>query len=671
MDRRHFIHASAIGLLATGLQLRWSRGQSPSSSGYPFLFFDPADVSRLRQNARSAVFAERVQELLAIDLTEEWAYVNGLEDKSVPLNRRLGRLQALFGRQALAQLIDPCPERAELLRQALLRVSEQPVWATFVDGRGRPVGIQRGPLVGTRMLFAREVLDDQLSEEDNTLILDAIANNACIPSERTLWGMHHPREATGWDFSPQADNVAGITLERWPIILDKTNLKAFPITVLGLFSLARPHDPRSEAWLKLAEVSAKEFLSLFKADGSYPEGIGYLDYALRYFLLFLEAHLNLKGNIDWVDQANFYGVAAYITTMQLGVAADGIDPDVVNFSDARNSVVAAVPLWIAKRTGSRLAGYAARQFSRSNLSFNDMLWYRHDLPAAPPPDALKNNRLDMDWIVCRTGWDPDDVILAFRSGGPENHEHADRNHFILKAYGERMLTDPFGASYHANDPGWLLRLTPAHNAVLIDGKGHQFHDGSEGTNASVAHASVERYVDRGEVVWWSSDATPAYQLVSPHITRVMRTVLFVKPNWVLVFDQIDASRPVAVEFRFFPDNRDESADIAVSLNRFTLSRPAARLRARVAALNSLKIEKQILDLPERDGVFPFVAVHSGTAAHHEVVTVLEAEPASLRETEKTIAIDSSDDRNGDWHLSTPAFSCRIESRGRIPELFLL
>jgi hypothetical protein len=640
------------------------------SGEHPSLFFNPKELSQLRQNARSAVFADRVHELLAIDLTEERAYVEELEDKSVPLNRRLGRLQALFGRQALAQLIAPRPERAELLRQALLRVSEQPVWATFVDGRGRPVGIQRGPLVGTQMLFAREVLDDQLSGEDTALIFNAIANNACIPSERTLWGMHHPREATGWDFSPQADNVAGITLQRWPVILDKTNLKAFPITVLGLYSLARPDDPRSEAWLKLAEVSAKEFLSLFKADGSYPEGIGYLDYALRYFFLFLEAHLNLKGNIDWVDQANFYGVAAYIATMQLGVAADGVDPDVVNFSDARNSVVASVPLWIARRTGSRLAAYAAQHFSRSHLSFNDLLWYRHDLPSAPPPDALKNNRLDMDWIVCRTGWDPDDVMLAFRSGGPENHEHADRNHFIFKAYGERLLTDPFGASYHSNDPGWLLRLTPAHNAVLIDGKGHQFHDGSEGTNASVAYASVERYVDRGEVVWWSSDATPAYQLVLPHLTRVMRTVLFVKPNRVVVFDQIDASRPVAVEARFFPDNRDEKAEIAVSSTAFALNRPAARLVGQVAALNDLVIEEQILDLPKDDGVFPFVAVHSGTAIHHEVITVLAAESASSKEAENKITIHSPDDRKGIWTLSTPTFSCRIESRGRIPELFV-
>ena len=86
----------------------------------------------------------------------------------------------------------------------------------------------------------------------------------------------------------------------------------------------------------------------------------------------------------------------------------------------------------------------------------------------------------------------DDTVVALRSGGPGNHEHADRNSVIFKAHGERLLNDPVHASYSTKDPKWLLRQTEAHTAVLIDGKGHVYHDGRDGTNSSAAAATIQR-----------------------------------------------------------------------------------------------------------------------------------------------------------------------------------
>jgi hypothetical protein len=69
------------------------------------------------------------------------------------------------------------------------------------------------------------------------------------------------------------------------------------------------------------------------------------------------------------------------------------------------------------------------------------------LPSTPPTPELLDTRQANDIVISRTGWTAQDNVLALRSGGPGNHEHADRNSVIFKAYGERLLHDPFRAAY--------------------------------------------------------------------------------------------------------------------------------------------------------------------------------------------------------------------------------
>ena len=147
-------------------------------------------------------------------------------------------------------------------------------------------------------------------------------------------------------------------------------------------------------------------------------------------------------------------------------------------------------------------------------------------------------------MISRTGWTAQDSVLALRSGGPGNHEHADRNSVIFKAYGERLLHDPFRAAYMVQNPRWRLRLTEAHTAVLINGQGHQYHDGSEGTNASWAFARVIDYRTGPGWMVVTSDATDAYQLVNAQVTRVHRTLVYLKPD-VVIFSSAEPNKAVS------------------------------------------------------------------------------------------------------------------------------
>lgn len=73
-------------------------------------------------------------------------------------------------------------------------------------------------------------------------------------------------------------------------------------------------------------------------------------------------------------------------------------------------------------------------------------------------------------FVMRSGWEPDDLYLLF-DGGPfgYGHQHEDKLHFVLYAYGRVLVTDP--GNYHYDSSQWRRYHVGAwaHNTILVDG----------------------------------------------------------------------------------------------------------------------------------------------------------------------------------------------------------
>ena len=516
------------------------------------------------------------------------------------------------------------------------------------------------------------MLGGSLGDEREARLLADIAEKGCAPCALTLAGMEDPASVRGWRMDDQHAAYMDIDMTQWPVILGGNNLRAAPMSALGIGALALDgHDPRAEAWLDQAVRNARVVLDFFEPDGTYFEGVSYADYTLRSLFAFLDAHQRTTG-FRWADEVNLDGMVRFVLAMQAGRQEDGT-PDVVNFSDAHGSTSYCVPAWVARQLGDTPAAHVA-QFAVERVSrpgaFHDVLWVDPDRPLAFPPASYHNVRLDNDWVICRTGWAADDAVLAFRSGGPCNHEHADRNSFLFKVYGERLLTDLHGAAYDWRQPKWLLRLTEAHNAVLIDGKGHQYHNGEEGTNASQAEAHVTRFEDDGDRVWFTSDATQAYALVNDDIARVRRTVLFAKPDVIVLLDQIEKdTAPSSVALRFFPDNRDGNATMETDDHTFTIRRPNATLRGWTFARSSLALAADRLDLDEALGVYPYLEVAASPAASHEIVTVLVAQPAGDAAA-PTVAVQAEAEG---WSIVAGEVRARIGSvdggaLGSVPEV---
>ena len=636
--------APALALTGTG------------SGGRSRLFFDLSEIPRIRANAASSILAP---------IVDGWA-VGGVTAtrKALADAERTGILYAEFRaalkklrEQGIVHLVDPDPQREAVLLEGIDQILAMPKWDYMLDG-DTVIGLLVASVTTDTVVFLREVLGDALGIEREARLLADIAEKGCAPCSHILDGMEDPSTVTGWRFDDHHAALFDITLENWPAILATTNLRAVPAASLGIGALAvRDHDPRAGDWLDQAVFNTRAILDLFNPDGSYHEGFGYATGTLLHIFSFLNAHQRGDGSIRWADEIDLEGMVQYYLAMQAGRKDDGT-PDIVNFSDAWNSGSYCVPAWIARQLegtpAANVAQFAVERGSYSK-SYLDVLWVDPDRSVSQPPEAALNVRLDSDWIACRTGWAADDAVLAFRSGGPGNHEHADRNHLFYKVYGERLLTDPLKSAYDWRQPKWVLRLTEAHNTILIDGQGHQYHDGSEGTNPSHAEAQITQYVDNGDRIWWTSDATPAYALVNDAITRVRRTVLFQKPDIVVVFDEIDARSPVSASARFHVENRDGAARLTSDNAQFRLVRPHASLTGHAVSRTELAIDLRQLDLPPDEGVYPFAEVTSPSARSHQLVTVLCATPTGADDLAASVMPDATG-----WTVAAGALRARIE-----------
>jgi hypothetical protein len=135
----------------------------------------------------------------------------------------------------------------------------------------------------------------------------------------------------------------------------------------------------------------------------------------------------------------------------------------------------------------------------------------------------------------------DDVHFLFKSSpfGSQSHGHNPQNSFQLNAYGEALLTtcvyrDLHGSKFHYQ---WA-HSTRAHNAVLVDGVGQIPHSA----------ASTGRIVESQLTPAWDyvvGDATEAY---GGRLTRALRTVAFVKPNLIVISDDLAATNAATFQF---------------------------------------------------------------------------------------------------------------------------
>jgi hypothetical protein len=448
----------------------------------------------------------------------------------------------------------------------------------------------------------------------------------------STYGMRYPDRVKGWGFDPSSTYFEHrpydrtLDLSRWPIILNTINLKAIPASALVLSALTyQKHLGETEdtrRWIEQGIYSVSTFKDIYATDGSYNEGVSYANYTTLHLIQAIDA-LRRTGVANLSDLLNWPGYTRYLLEMTTPTNEDL--HAIVNFSDAGSGSQASVPFWIARETRDGLSQWFGQTLARERDHWS-VLYYDPSVLPAPPVERPHIWHSDLDWIVGRTGFSPDDLVVAMRSGPPYNHEHADRNSIIVKAFGEKLVADPWRPPYSYKDPSWKMRLTIGHSALLIDGTGHHYVDGTEGTNSSQASATIVRSGERKGHLFWTSDATPAYKLVIPDVKSVTRTVvmLYELPAIVLIDKVIKTGQPSSIQARFFGYNNDGNGRVMAEESGFTIVRPTALLAGYGIANGDVTYASSQLPIPpERARKHPFAEV-STTSPEMEscMVTVL-------------------------------------------------
>jgi hypothetical protein len=641
LSRKQFLMRSglAAGVMLLRPAMLQGRNEPPARSGRCNLLFATEDIPEIRRRLSLPLFSEAWAKQLDADVSDDVRFLETGVDFNDQL-RHLPKVCNILQRDAFIYVITGRADRGGNAKLALQRLLQFRKWDYFLEAGKDVIGLQRAPLATQSVVLAYEWIEELLPEEMRQEVMRQLPDKGIEPCYRSCWGMLHKEAVVGWSFDPDSTLLEepNRDLRRWPWILAGTNLHAVPLSALGLgavFMLGR--HPRGPEWWKVLKAGFDDFKDSFARDGSYAEGTGYCNYTaleLAHLLHVLRRHTDE----DWSDQINWKGLMDYYLMTRLPSA---LHPEGhVNFGDGGDGYTSDLAFWIARRFEDPQAQYAGLLRPIREPMFA-AVYFNPEIEPARPAGSWFYRHYDIGWVVITTGFASGDFVAALRSGGPANHEHADRNSVIMKCHEENLLVDNWHPPYDNLNPAWSLRTSPAHNTVLIDGQGHQYHDGTEGTNPSHAHARVVREVTTEHYAIVTSDATPAYALVDQNIAAVNRTLLCVPGiKLLLVVDTMRTKiRPATFKARWFVENEDKQGGIEFDGARFLFRRPKARLAGVCAATAGVRLTRDSFPVPSAYGVFPHLDVAAEAAGDSCIITAMIAlqqhEPVPLMELTAT------------------------------------
>lgn len=220
--------------------------------------------------------------------------------------------------------------------------------------------------------------------------------------------------------------------------------------------------------------------------------------------------------------------------------------------------------------------------------------YDANLPSLPPAKALTDlppskifRGIGVASLHTTLTNSADDVHLLFKSSpfGSQSHGHNPQNSFQLNAYGEALLTtcvyrDLHGSKFHYQ---WA-HSTKAHNAVLVDGQGQIPH-------SATATGRISNFQLTADWDYIEGDALSAY---GGRLTRARRKIAFVKPDLIVICDDLAAPKPVSFQFMLH------------ALSPFTVDEKTARLSAKQpkASVTAQYLSPTPLNFRQWDGFEP-------------------------------------------------------------------
>jgi hypothetical protein len=367
----------------------------------------------------------------------------------------------------------------------------------------------------------------------------------------------------------------------------------------------------ADCWIGLTLDKYRHTMAALGPDGASHEGVGYWEYGVEYMLKFMDLARTYL-DVDLYGGSWWQNTAAYGQYLVLPRHAWRRDNCLVDIADCPRGNWYG-PDYLLRHLADRFrdghAQWLGREIDAAGVGTNEaswlnLVWLDPTLPAKPPADLPTLRHFDdMGIVAARSDWSGDESLVAFKCGpyiGRQavqtfdydpggGHVHPDANHLVLFAQGEWLLRDD---GYH---PKW----TGQHNTLLINGRG-QLGEGGEWFHgreplAVKALPRVVRAVSSPALDQITGDATEAYPK-DLGLKRFVRHVLFLKPDVLIVADDIALAATGKLELRFHPESPAQPE------GRAWLSRgKQSVLRLEPLTPEGVSVSAESLPLPGRHG----------------------------------------------------------------------
>ena len=349
--------------------------------------------------------------------------------------------------------------------------------------------------------------------------------------------------------------------------------------------------PAARDWIAMTLGKWRRTHEALGPDGASHEGVGYWSYGVEYLLKFMWLAREQLG-VNFYDHSWWRNTADY--RLYLGLPRHAWTPqnNVVDIADGSRAGYSYGPDYLLRALAHEYrhghAQWLAAELDAAGIRASaapwlNLIWFDPAIAPRPPNDLPTLRHFDdMGIVSARSDWFGDESLVAFKCGPFIGHKavqmferdpggghvHPDANHFVAFGNGEWLI----------RDDGYCTKATTQHNTLLIDGYG-QIGEGAmwfQGNKALAVKARPRILVAASTPTLdhMVGDATEAYAKTNG-LKRFVRHLLFVKPNVLIVADDIalDSVRPL--ELRFHPENKPaRAADGAFS---FTGKKAALRI----------------------------------------------------------------------------------------------
>lgn len=449
----------------------------------------------------------------------------------------LNRARSRIAYNALEAYVTDSAEARAAAKSAMLEVANWKHWQPpWFNAHGQHTYYPAGQLAAD-VALGYDLLYNELTESERAKIRRALIEKSIVPAYKEyVVDNRVMASASNWI----AHTVGGALIAA-ASIADDVQASDLPSG-----SNAKFETYLNGLLLKLEDHMAASYLS----DGSYGEGISYHEFDMETLGPALNAVRRAFG-IDHWKQTHVVDSLQYPLYTLTQPTAGSLD-----MGDTHAPAGHGIPALIYESKDPVMRWYYS-QFDRPSLS--KFIFYDDSVRPQPPQSKLPASRIfrDKGNAVFRSGWDKDAIVFLYRAGPNFNHHHADQGSFLLNAFGENLVTEAGWSDYY-KDPYYATFFTQAegHNTVLVDGNPES--QAISDTPQFKALDNYPRLTDSITSDFYDGLGSELSSVYQNRLARYVRRVVFVKPYYFVVFDDLRVNgNPAPFDFLLHLPNRDK------------------------------------------------------------------------------------------------------------------